>query len=53
MAAALGVPAARVESASQVRSAIIRALETKGPFLIDLVIDGDVPHHIDHIKCGQ
>jgi benzoylformate decarboxylase len=53
MAAALGVPAARVEAGSQVRSTIIRALETKGPFLIDLVIDGDVPHDIGHLKCGQ
>jgi hypothetical protein len=36
-----------------VRPAIIRALETDGPFLIDLVIDGDVPGHVGHVKCGQ
>ena len=53
MAESLGVPAVRVEAGSQVRSAIIRALETDGPFLIDLVIDGDVPGDVSHVKCGQ
>jgi thiamine pyrophosphate-dependent acetolactate synthase large subunit-like protein len=53
MAAALGVPAARVEDGSQVRTAITQALETEGPFLIDLVIDGDVPHDTIPVKCGQ
>jgi benzoylformate decarboxylase len=53
MAESLGVPAVRVETGSQVRPAIIRALETDGPFLIDLVIDGDVPGHVGHVKCGQ
>jgi benzoylformate decarboxylase len=49
IAESLRVPAVRVETGSQVRPAIIRALETDGPFLIDLVIDGDVTH----VTCGQ
>jgi benzoylformate decarboxylase len=53
MAESLGVPAVRVETGSQVRPAIIRALETDGPFLIDLVIDGDVPGDVGHVTCGQ
>lgn len=53
LAESMGVPAVRVETGSQVRPAIIRALETEGPFLIDLVIDGDVPDDICCIKCGQ
>ncbi|MGH3604078.1 MAG: thiamine pyrophosphate-binding protein, partial [Pseudonocardiaceae bacterium] len=53
IAESLGVPAVRVETGNQVRPAIITALETEGPFLIDLVIDGDVPGDLSHIKCGQ
>lgn len=53
IAESLGVPALRVETGTQVRPAITQALETDGPFLIDLVIDGDVPDDIGHIKCGQ
>jgi benzoylformate decarboxylase len=53
IAESLGVPAVRVETGSQVRPAITRALETDGPFLIDLVIDGDVPAAVGHVKCGQ
>jgi benzoylformate decarboxylase len=53
IAESMGVPAVRVETGAQVRPAIIRALETDGPFLIDLVIDGNVPGDIGHIKCGQ
>ncbi|MDQ3760441.1 MAG: thiamine pyrophosphate-binding protein [Actinomycetota bacterium] len=53
MAESMGVPAVRVETGAQVRPAITRALETDGPFLIDLVIDGDVPGDVHHVKCGQ
>jgi benzoylformate decarboxylase len=53
IAQSMGVPAVRVETGSQVRPAIIQALETGGPFLIDLVIDGDVPGDVGHVKCGQ
>jgi benzoylformate decarboxylase len=53
IAESMSVPAIRVETGSQVRPAITQALETDGPFLIDLLIDGDVPDDIGHIKCGQ
>lgn len=53
MAESMGVPGVRVETASQIRPAILRALETDGPFLIDLIIDGDVPDDTAHVKCGQ
>jgi thiamine pyrophosphate-dependent acetolactate synthase large subunit-like protein len=53
IAESMGVPAVRVETGAQVRPAIIRALETDGPFLIDLVIDGNVSGDVGHIKCGQ
>lgn len=53
MSESMGVPAVRVETGSQVRPAIMRALETDGPFLIDLVIDGDVPGDVGQVKCGQ
>lgn len=52
IAESLGVPAARVEAGEQVRPAISRALETDGPFLIDVVIDGGVPEGTGHVKCG-
>lgn len=52
LAESLGVPAARVQSTADIRPAITRALETAGPFLIDLVIDGEVPDD-GHIRCGQ
>ena len=53
IAESLGVPAARVETGAQVRPAISRALETDGPFLIDVVIDDGVPEGTGHVKCGQ
>jgi thiamine pyrophosphate-dependent acetolactate synthase large subunit-like protein len=52
LAESLGIPAARVETASQIRPAITRALETDGPFLIDLVIDDQVRGD-GTVKCGQ
>ncbi|MGH3171454.1 MAG: thiamine pyrophosphate-binding protein, partial [Trebonia sp.] len=52
LAESLGVPAARVQAAADIRPAITRALETAGPFLIDLVIDDTVPGD-GHVKCGQ
>jgi thiamine pyrophosphate-dependent acetolactate synthase large subunit-like protein len=43
LAESLGVPAVRVQTAAEIRPAITLALNTAGPFLIDLVIDGKVP----------
>lgn len=53
IAKSMGVPAVRVETGEQVQPAITRALATDGPFVIDLVINGDVPDEVTHIKCGQ
>ncbi|MGH3245542.1 MAG: thiamine pyrophosphate-binding protein [Trebonia sp.] len=52
LAESLGVPAERVRSAADIRPAITRALETAGPFLIDLVIDDEAPDD-GHVRCGQ
>ena len=43
LAESLGVPAVRVQAAADIRPAITLALNTAGPFLIELVIDGEVP----------
>jgi benzoylformate decarboxylase len=39
----MDVPAVRVERADQIGPAIERMLSHDGPFLIDLVISGEVP----------
>jgi benzoylformate decarboxylase len=49
----MGVPAVRVETEAQIRPAIEQALATKGPFLIDVRIDGEVAPDTVHVKCGQ
>jgi thiamine pyrophosphate-dependent acetolactate synthase large subunit-like protein len=45
MARAMGVPSTRVESPDEVGPAISEALETNGPYLIDLVVHQEVPQH--------
>jgi benzoylformate decarboxylase len=49
----MGVPAVRVERPEDVGPAIEEALGHRGPFLIDLVVDGSVPGHAAPCKCGQ
>jgi thiamine pyrophosphate-dependent acetolactate synthase large subunit-like protein len=53
IAQGMGVPAVRVERPEQIAPAIAQALATEGPFLIDLVLEGDV--HPDRVgnTCGQ
>lgn len=53
MARSMGVEAVRVESPAEVGPAIRQALDHKGPFLIDLVLEGDT--HPDRVgnTCGQ
>jgi thiamine pyrophosphate-dependent acetolactate synthase large subunit-like protein len=53
LAQAMGVPGVRVERPEQIAPAIRQALEHDGPFLIDLVITGEVANHPIHVKCGQ
>jgi benzoylformate decarboxylase len=53
LAQALSVEAVRVEKVEEIGPAIDRALQHKGPFLIDLVLEGDT--HPDRVgnTCGQ
>lgn len=50
---AMGVSAARVEKIEQIKPGIEKMLNTKGAFLIDLVITDYVPGHHIGCKCGQ
>lgn len=53
MAKGMGVAARRVEKPEEVSGAITEMLKHPGPFLIDLVLDGDAhPEHVS-VKCGQ
>ncbi|HZP82141.1 MAG TPA: thiamine pyrophosphate-binding protein [Chthonomonadaceae bacterium] len=53
MARAMGVQAVRVEKPEEIQPAIQQALAHPGPFLIDLVLEGDT--HPDRVgnTCGQ
>ncbi len=53
LARSMGVPGVRVEKPEQVGPAIRQALDTNGPFLIDLVITSHVPGSKINCKCGQ
>lgn len=53
MAQSMGVAAARVETLEQIVPAIEAALAHKGPFLIDVVIEGDVHPELIGLRCGQ
>jgi thiamine pyrophosphate-dependent acetolactate synthase large subunit-like protein len=49
----MGVDGVRVEKPNEIAPAIDRALGHSGPFLIDLVLDGDVhPERVGN-TCGQ
>ncbi len=53
MARGMGVQSVRVEGPGDIGPAVSQALDTKGPFLIDLVLEGDT--HPDRVgnTCGQ
>ncbi|MFN0069963.1 MAG: thiamine pyrophosphate-binding protein [Chloroflexota bacterium] len=53
LAQGLGVPSVRVERPEEIGPAIQQALAEPGPFLIDLVLDGERHPHIVSVKCGQ
>lgn len=53
MARSLGVAAVRVEKPDEIAPAIRQALAHPGPFLIDLVLDGDIHPDMIGIKCGM
>jgi benzoylformate decarboxylase len=53
LAGALGVPGERVETPDQIAPAIKNALGHDGPYLIELVLEKDVPSTRPPVKCGQ
>jgi benzoylformate decarboxylase len=53
MAHSMGVPAARIERIDQIEPAIRQALATKGPFLLDVVLEGNVRPDLIGVRCGQ
>jgi len=53
LARGMGVQGVRVEKPDQIEAAIDRALGHKGPFLIDLILEGDTyPERVGN-TCGQ
>ena len=53
MAEGMGVSGVRVEQTAEIPAAIDQALQAKGPFLIDLVLDADNDDPQPGCKCGQ
>ncbi|MBW4618806.1 MAG: thiamine pyrophosphate-binding protein [Cyanosarcina radialis HA8281-LM2] len=53
IARSLGVDAVRVEKPEEIAGAIDRALSHPGPFLIDLVLEGNVHPEAIGVRCGQ
>ncbi len=53
LARAIGVQAVRVEKPDQIGTAIQKALDHDGPFLIDLVLTNEVLGTKIGVKCGQ
>ncbi|MGC1308555.1 MAG: thiamine pyrophosphate-binding protein [Phormidesmis sp.] len=53
LARSMGVEATRVEKPEEIEAAVRQALAHKGPFLLDVVIDGDInPQAIEEV-CGS
>lgn len=53
MAESMGVKALRVERADQIAPAIQQMLAHNGPFLLDVVIEGDIHPEMVGVRCGQ
>ena len=53
MARSMGVEAVRVEKPEAIAPAIKQALAHNGPFLIDLVLEGNVHPEMIGVRCGQ
>ncbi|ERN42851.1 thiamine pyrophosphate-requiring enzyme [Rubidibacter lacunae KORDI 51-2] len=53
LARSLGVEACRVEVPKDIAPAIAKAVAHPGPFLIDLVLEGDVHPELVGVRCGQ
>lgn len=53
IALGFGVRSARIETADQIGPAIEQALAHPGPFVIDVLLEGDVHPELIGVKCGQ
>lgn len=53
MARSMGVESVRVETLEEIAPAIQQALAHNGPFLIDVVLEGDIRPDMIGIRCGQ
>lgn len=53
MARSMGVPGAQIETPEQVGPAIRAALAHPGPYLLDVVIEGNVRPDLIGVRCGQ
>ncbi|MBW4578386.1 MAG: thiamine pyrophosphate-binding protein [Tildeniella nuda ZEHNDER 1965/U140] len=53
LARSLGVAAVRVEKPDEIAAAIRQALDHQGPFLIDLLLEGNVHPEMIGVRCGQ
>jgi benzoylformate decarboxylase len=49
----MGMESMRVETVEQIGPAIEAALAHSGPFLLDVVIEGDVHPELIGVRCGQ
>ena len=53
LAEAMGVRGARIEKPEQIGPALDEALSHKGPFLLDVVVEGNVKPEMIGMRCGQ
>ncbi len=53
MARSMGVEGVRVEKPSEIAPAISKALAHPGPFLIDMVVEGNTHPEMIGVRCGQ
>jgi benzoylformate decarboxylase len=53
IARSMGVAAVRVEKPEEIAPAIRQALDHQGPFLIDLLLEGNVHPEMIGVRCGQ
>jgi len=53
LAEAMGVEGARIEKPEQIGPALDRALSYRGPFLLDVVVEGNVRPEMVGMRCGQ
>jgi benzoylformate decarboxylase len=53
MAKALGVAGRRVETAAEIGPAVEEMLAHNGPFLLDVILEGNVHPELIGVRCGQ